>query len=262
MQPADGKQYATIAGALVAPTSRGNVTIFSADTDDLPIVNPNWLATEADQQVAVTMYKRIRDMFHSTAMAPLVLGEEYFPGMQVQSDSDILNIVRDTMMTVFHAAGTCRMGVPGDRMAVLDSRARVFGVQGLRVVDASSMPILVPGHPQSAVCKCRVIIQLSRADSHRYACRKDCGRYHSSSCYKCFTGLVLSMMAGYDVIGLFDIIYFSGRRHHRIGCWVYELSSGLIAWIGLCQRTQIRSSSPAHRKSLGRGMQMQSARSS
>ncbi|PLB51003.1 putative GMC oxidoreductase [Aspergillus steynii IBT 23096] len=151
LQPADGRQYATIAGALVAPTSRGNVTIISADTDDLPIVSPNWLSTEADQQVAVAIYKRIRDMFHSTAMSPLVVGEEYFPGMQYQSDGDILNIVRDTMMTVFHAAGTCKMGVPGDRMAVLDSRARVFGVQGLRVVDASSLPVLGPGHPQSTI---------------------------------------------------------------------------------------------------------------
>ncbi|KAK1142779.1 hypothetical protein N8T08_007411 [Aspergillus melleus] len=151
LQPGGGRQYATIAGALVAPTSRGNVTIISADTDDLPIVNPNWLSTEADQQVAITIYKRIRDIFHSTVMAPLVVGEEYFPGMQYQSDGDILNVVRDTMMTVFHAAGTCKMGVPSDHMAVIDSRARVFGVQGLRVVDVSSMPVLGPGHPQSIV---------------------------------------------------------------------------------------------------------------
>ncbi|KAA8648343.1 GMC family oxidoreductase [Aspergillus tanneri] len=150
-QPRSGKQYATIAGSLVAPTSRGNVTIRSTDTDVLPVVNPNWLSTETDQQIAVATYRRIRDMFQSKAMAPIVVGGEYFPGSQFQSDSEILNVIRDTMMTIFHAAGTCKMGVRSDPMAVLDNRARVFGVKGLRVVDASSMPVLGPGHPQSTV---------------------------------------------------------------------------------------------------------------
>ncbi|OOF91551.1 GMC oxidoreductase [Aspergillus carbonarius ITEM 5010] len=142
-------EYAAIIGALVAPTSRGNVTIISADTDDLPIINPNWLATKTDQEVAIAVYRRIREAFKSEGMAPIIIGEEYFPGEQVQTDEEILDVVRNTVMTVYHASCTCKMGVRNDTMAVVDSQARVFGVEGLRVVDASAFPFLPPGHPQS-----------------------------------------------------------------------------------------------------------------
>ncbi|PWY65358.1 alcohol oxidase [Aspergillus sclerotioniger CBS 115572] len=148
-QPQDGSQYAAIIGALIAPTSRGNVTIVSDDTDDLPIINPNWLATKTDQEVAIAVYRRIREAFKSEGMAPIIVGEEYFPGEQVQSDEEILDVVRNTVMTVYHASCTCKMGVRNDTMAVVDSQARVFGVEGLRVVDASAFPFLPPGHPQS-----------------------------------------------------------------------------------------------------------------
>lgn len=56
-------------------------------------------------------------------------------------------------MTVWHASCTCKMGKSNDLEAVVDSQARVYGVQNLRVVDASAFPILPPGHPQSAICK-------------------------------------------------------------------------------------------------------------
>lgn len=153
-QPKGGQQYASIVASIVAPTSRGNVTIESADTEDLPVINLNWLATETDQHMAIAAYKRIRDMFRSNAMAPIVVGDEYFPGKEHSTDAEILEVVRSTIMTIYHAACTCKMGARDDAMAVLDSRARVYGVERLRVVDASAFPILVPGHPQSTVCKC------------------------------------------------------------------------------------------------------------
>ncbi|KAE8168081.1 hypothetical protein BDV40DRAFT_295198 [Aspergillus tamarii] len=151
MQPQDGKQYASIIPTLVAPTSRGNVSIISADTDDLPVIHSNWLTTETDQQVLVAAFKRARDIFRSEAMTPIIVGEEYFPGKEYQTDSEILEVIRDTAMAVWHASGTCKMGTRSDLMAVLDSRARVLGVEGLRVVDASAFPFLPPGHPQSVV---------------------------------------------------------------------------------------------------------------
>ncbi|PYH93936.1 GMC oxidoreductase [Aspergillus ellipticus CBS 707.79] len=150
-QPRDGADYATIIGTLIAPTSRGNVTIISGDTDDLPIINPNWLATKTDQEVAVAVYRRVREAFHSRGMAPIVVGDEYFPGNQVQSDEEILEVIKNTVMPIFHASCTCKMGIRNDTMAVVDSQAKVFGVDGLRVVDASAFPILPPGHPQSVV---------------------------------------------------------------------------------------------------------------
>jgi len=69
----------------------------------------------------------------------------------VTSDKDILTYIQKSLMTIYHAAGTCKMGTSNDPMAVLDSQARVRGVQHLRVVDASSFPFLPPGHPQSTV---------------------------------------------------------------------------------------------------------------
>lgn len=152
-QPSDGHQYGSMLGVVITPHSRGNVTIQSADTDDLPIVSPNWLDHPADQAVIVAMFKRIREAFASDAMKPVVIGDEYYPGNQVQSDADILEFAKNNVMTLWHAAATCKMGKAEDPMAVVDSEARVFGVNGLRVVDASAFPFLPPGHPQSTICK-------------------------------------------------------------------------------------------------------------
>ncbi|VBB81475.1 Putative GMC oxidoreductase [Podospora comata] len=151
VQPSDGRQYATILNVLNTPLSRGNVTITSASTADLPVINPAWLTDRADQELAVAAYKRARQAFTSSGLAPIVAGEEAYPGPGVQSDGEILEAIRNSLMTLWHPACTCKMGREGDPMAVLDSKARVRGVSGLRVVDASSFPILPPGHPQSTV---------------------------------------------------------------------------------------------------------------
>ncbi|KAK8016724.1 hypothetical protein PG993_014913 [Apiospora rasikravindrae] len=151
-QPTDGYQYATILGALVAPLSRGSVTLASADTSDLPVVDPNWLTHPTDVAVAIAAYKRMRAAFAAKAMQGVLADRvEYYPGPQVQSDADILATIRKDVMTVWHASCTCRMGKADDPDAVVDADARVIGVTGLRVVDASSFALLPPGHPQSTV---------------------------------------------------------------------------------------------------------------
>ena len=152
-QPKDGYQYASILGVLITPMSRGNVTLKSADTADLPVINPNWLDDEADQEVAIAMFKRIRQAFQSEAMQPVVIGEEYYPGPQVHSDDQVLEFIKNNMMTLWHPGCTCKMGTSDDDMAVVDSHARVYGVDALRVVDASIFPFLPPGHPQSTICR-------------------------------------------------------------------------------------------------------------
>jgi choline dehydrogenase len=86
-------------------------------------------------------------------MAPILIGTENFPGAAVQTDAQILDTIRKTFTTVFHASCTCKMGQAKDPAAVVDSKARVFGVKGLRVVDAASFALLPPGHPVSTVCK-------------------------------------------------------------------------------------------------------------
>lgn len=86
-------------------------------------------------------------------MAPILIGTENFPGVAVQTDAQILDTIRKTFTTVFHASCTCKMGEASDPDAVVDSKARVFGVEGLRVVDAASFALLPPGHPVSTVCE-------------------------------------------------------------------------------------------------------------
>ena len=151
-QPLDGRQYATNLGAMVAPLSRGNVTITSSDALVLPKVNPNWLSHPGDKEVAVQWYKRMREVWNTPELRSIRVGdEEAYPGLENATDEEILEVIKESLMTVWHAAGTCKMGKSGDDSAVVDNRARVFGVEGLRVVDASAFPLLPPGHPQSTV---------------------------------------------------------------------------------------------------------------
>lgn len=152
-RPHDFKQYATDLGAMVAPLSRGNVTISSRDTLFQPRINPNWLTHPADQQLAISWYRRIREVWDTPAMRSIRTdGEkEFFPGRQYSTDEEILNMIRESLVTVWHPACTNKMGREGDEMAVIDNKARVFGVEGLRVVDASAFPLLPPGHPQSTI---------------------------------------------------------------------------------------------------------------
>ncbi|KAF5640162.1 choline dehydrogenase [Fusarium sp. NRRL 25303] len=149
-QPTDGKKYTSLNGALVAPLSRGNITLRTNSTTDAPLINPNFLTKKADQEVAVALFRRLREIAKSTPLKDTVLKEVY-PGEEYESDEQILAVLRDTLMTVWHAACTCKMGKKDDDMAVLDSKARVYGVKGLRVVDASAFPVLIPGHPVGTV---------------------------------------------------------------------------------------------------------------
>ncbi|KAG6986436.1 dehydrogenase pkfF [Physcia stellaris] len=104
----------------------------------------------ADIEIAIVAFKRVRELW--TLMNGTTIGEEYFPGTaSVSTDEEILDFIRGGLITLWHAAGTCKMGKDGDADAVVDNRARVKGVSGLRVVDASVFPLLPPGHPQATV---------------------------------------------------------------------------------------------------------------
>ena len=147
--PKDGYNYATVSAALVAPMSRGNVSIRSVDMAESPVIRPNWFEDPADIDVAVAAFKRLRQVFEN--MSNVTIGEEYYPGLNMTTDADIANFIRQTFIQLYHAAGTCKMGQKIDSMAVVDTQSRVYGVQGLRVVDASAFPFLPPRHPQSTV---------------------------------------------------------------------------------------------------------------
>jgi choline dehydrogenase len=85
-------------------------------------------------------------------MRPIVI-KESMPGANVTSDGDILEYIMASAYQNWHASCTCRMGRVNDSIAVVDTHAKVIGVNGVRVVDASSFALLPPGHPQSTVCR-------------------------------------------------------------------------------------------------------------
>ncbi|KAM0792564.1 hypothetical protein ACM66B_005227 [Microbotryomycetes sp. NB124-2] len=146
-----GKFYYSLLGALVAPLSRGTVTLASADTAVKPLIDPKWLTDVGDQAVAIELYRKIRRIFNTNSFkAVRNNNEEFYPGYDKDTDAQILQTIQESLLTVWHAASTCAMQ-PRSKNGVLDPYLRVYGVQRLRVVDASAFPMLPPGHPQS-VC--------------------------------------------------------------------------------------------------------------
>jgi len=138
--------------ALLASFSRGNITIDSTSMADPPVISPNWLLDPRDRALAIAAFKYGRFITNTTSIRSVTgpLGETV-PGPAVQSDERILEYILGSVTSIFHGSCTCKMGLRNDSMAVVDSEARVIGVNGLRVVDVSAFPFLVPGQPQSMV---------------------------------------------------------------------------------------------------------------
>jgi choline dehydrogenase len=129
------------------PESRGWVRIRSRDARDAPAIQPNYLATAYDRRVMLEGAKLARRIVATASLEPYVL-EEYRPGPAVATDAQILEAIRSSGSSGYHPVGTCRMGK--DERAVVDPHLRVLGVEGLRVVDASVMPLLVSGNTNAA----------------------------------------------------------------------------------------------------------------
>ena len=130
------------------PTARGHVRIASGDAMSAPKITANYLSTPHDRQIAADSLKLTRRIVDAPAMkkyAPV----EFKPGAHLTTDEDLARAAGDIGTTIFHPVGTCRMGRDDDPGAVLDSRLRVRGVAGLRVVDASVMPVITSGNPNS-----------------------------------------------------------------------------------------------------------------
>ena len=127
------------------PTSRGTVQIQSPRMDDPPAIAPQYLSTAEDRQVAADSLRMTRRIVAQPALAPY-RPEEWKPGAQYQSDAELAALAGDIATTIFHPVGTTRMGRADDPLAVLDSRLRVRGVAGLRVVDAGAMPSITSGN--------------------------------------------------------------------------------------------------------------------
>lgn len=132
--------------------SRGTVRLRSRDYRDNPRVDPRYFTDPEgyDQRIMTAGLRKAREIVSQNPLAEWA-GEELFPGVDVQTDEQIQDYIRRTHNTVYHPAGTVRMGAVEDEMSPLDPELRVKGVTGLRVVDASVMPELVTVNPNLTV---------------------------------------------------------------------------------------------------------------
>jgi choline dehydrogenase len=136
----------TVSACNLRPSSRGTIRIQSADFRDHPLIAPNYLSTEEDRQVAADAIRVTRKLMGQDALKPY-RPEEFLPGPSVGDGAEELaKAAGDIGTTIFHPVGVNKMGIESDPHAVVDTDLKVFGLEGLRVVDASVMPTITSGN--------------------------------------------------------------------------------------------------------------------
>ncbi len=138
--PEDGY---TLRGGHIRPASRGQLRLTSADPSAPMELDPNYLAERYDVDALVRSVELCREIGEASALEEW-RGKELYPGKDVKSRNDLEDYVRWTAVTYHHQVGTCKMGV--DALSVVDPELRVYGVEGLRVADASIMPSVPSGN--------------------------------------------------------------------------------------------------------------------
>jgi choline dehydrogenase len=133
----------TLAPVIIQPQSVGSVSLRSNNPLDLATIRANYLGSEADLQVFLEGVKFIRELVSTPAFKDL-RGDELAPGINVTDEANLREFVRNNCTTLWHPVGTCKMGY--DKYAVVDPELRVYGVDGLRVADASVMPRIIAGN--------------------------------------------------------------------------------------------------------------------
>jgi choline dehydrogenase len=141
--PLDPFPAFTASVANVRPTSRGSVRIKSPDPEAHPEIKPNYLSTPEDRQVAAASIRITRNIISMPALTKYH-PEEFRPGAEIDGEEALAKAAGDISTTIFHPVATCRMG--NDDMAVVDHRLRARGLAGLRIADASIMPVITSGN--------------------------------------------------------------------------------------------------------------------
>lgn len=133
----------TLAPVLARPKSIGYVKLLSKNPDDLPEVNPNYLSHPDDIDVMLKGIDIARKVARMTTVSDY-LDKEIAPGSDKVTKEDLSQFIRQSSKTVWHPCGTCKMGV--DKDAVVNSRLKVIGLEGIRIADASIMPDITSGN--------------------------------------------------------------------------------------------------------------------
>ena len=134
--------------SLLRPKDRGTIHLSSSNPFDYPIIQPNYLERSEDRQTFVDGVKFVRRLTQTKAYEGYIKSE-LEPGIEVQTDAHILAWLRDNLSTTWHYSGTCKMGV--DPLAVVDPQLQLYGVENLRVVDASIIPEVIGGNTNAPV---------------------------------------------------------------------------------------------------------------
>ena len=133
----------TVGAILLRPESRGSISLKSSDPRMHPLIRPNYLSEEGDVMTLLAGGRLVRKLVAAPAFDPY-RGNEIWPGVDKQTDEDLIEFMRAKVETLYHPVGTCKMG--SDTLAVVDHHLRVRGVEGLRIADASIMPTIIGGH--------------------------------------------------------------------------------------------------------------------
>ena len=143
---------------LLHPKSRGEIKLDKNDPYNPPIIDPNYLSHPNDVEVLLKGIRIAERMLNASAFDFLkskgdvkLLGEIIDPPFEYGSDEFWRWFIREVPLTIYHPAGTCKMGRDGDKSRVVDSRLRVQGIRNLRVVDASIMPEVTSGNTNAPV---------------------------------------------------------------------------------------------------------------
>ncbi|KAF9357534.1 hypothetical protein BGX34_009340 [Mortierella sp. NVP85] len=160
----DGKRYFTLVGLLLNPVSSGKVTISDVKDGKIEtLIDPNFFEDEFDTRVMAEMIRYMRRLGEQMRQDPACGGIEVYPGIdKVPNDDDVKmqEYVKRESSVYYHPTSTCRMGPPSDSLAVVDARLNVYGIDRLRVVDASVMPKIPAAH----TCAPTIMIAEKAAD--------------------------------------------------------------------------------------------------
>jgi choline dehydrogenase-like flavoprotein len=129
---------------LIYPKSRGQIRLASADPNDKPIIDPNFLADPDDKRLLLEGMRMMREVMGGARLKDVVTGELH-PGAAI-GNSELESILGMRTHTVYHPVGTCRMGSEQDPRSVVGPDLRVLGTSGLRVADASIIPSITGGN--------------------------------------------------------------------------------------------------------------------